>query len=88
MTIAPIPACRSRVTDQPTVRNCAATAAPNMPATTAPASARDGWCSVTARNSPASPANRPFAAKATNVLRAAAKYRPLSAGGIDRRCGR
>ena len=30
MTIAAMPAWRSRMTDQPTVRNCAATAAPNI----------------------------------------------------------
>src|SRR4029077_1956829 len=73
MTIDAIPASRSRVTDQVTVRNWAATPAPNITHTTPPARAKDAWCSVTARNSPARPANRPNPANATNVLSAAAK---------------
>ena len=38
----------------------------------APASACDGWCSATTRNSPDRPANSPIAAKTMNALIAAA----------------
>jgi hypothetical protein len=37
----------------------------------APDNACEGWCSVVARKSPDSPANRPFAAKAARVAAAA-----------------
>src|SRR6201991_5239135 len=75
LTIVAMPAASARLTDQPTVRNCAATAGPNIPATEPPPGPRDEWGSVPAKNAPASQPNRQFAANAQPVLRVAAPNR-------------
>ena len=81
-----MPSASTREACSLAVINWEATPQENTRKSVAPDSACEGWCSVVARNSPASPANRPLAAKAATSRRLPGRgSRAERAGGRLRR---
>jgi hypothetical protein len=71
VSIEIVPRASTRDAGSLVVASCDATPLANTRKSARPDSACEDWCSVVARKSPDSPANRPFAAKAARVPAAA-----------------
>jgi hypothetical protein len=87
-SIVGIAAARSARGARAPLSNWASAAIANAANGTAPASAREWWCSVPARKLGASEVSSPNTAKGIAAAAAAAKNRPRASLGTDTRCGR